>query len=207
MTLTGLVLAGGASRRMGRDKAVIVHEGERLVDRAVRVLLTICDEVLVASGDGARLDVAVPQVADPVAGAGPLAGLFAGLEAARSPLLAVVAVDAPAVDAAVLLRCAERIGDAAACLPEVAGVPQPLHAVWAAATAGEARAALDRGERSPRRLAGALGAVVLGEDQWRDVAHAGGRFAASWNRPEDLPGGRVGRRVSVEHPPAPPGTT
>lgn len=186
MTLTGLVLAGGASRRMGRDKAVMVHEGERLVDRAVRVLLDVCDEVLVASGDGGRLDVAVPQVADVLAGAGPLAGLVAGLGAAASPTVAVVAVDAPSIDVAVLLRCAERIGDAPACLPEVDGVPQPLHAVWAAAAAGQARAALERGERSPRRLARSLGAVVLREDEWRDVARAGGRFAVSWNRPEDV---------------------
>lgn len=186
MELTGLVLAGGASRRMGRDKATLVHAGERLVDRAVRTLLAISGEVLVASGDGLRLDVPVRQVADVEPAAGPLAGLIAGLEAAVHPAVAVVAVDAPFVDPAVLLRCAERLGEAPACLPEVDGVPQPLHAVWATAAAGDARAALRRGERSPRRLAASLGAVVLGPDEWRDVARAGGRFAASWNRPEDV---------------------
>lgn len=187
MALTGLVLAGGGSRRMGRDKASLVFEGERLVDRAVRVLLTVCGEVLVASGDGARLDVAVPQVADVAPGTGPLAGLVAGLQAAANPVVAVVAVDAPFVDRDVLLRCAERLGSAPACLPEVDGVPQPLHAVWATATAVDAREALERGERSPRRVAAALGAVVLGEEEWRDVARAGGRFAESWNRPADVP--------------------
>ncbi|MBW3659082.1 MAG: NTP transferase domain-containing protein [Actinobacteria bacterium] len=187
MGLTGLVLAGGASRRMGRDKATLVFEGERLVDRAVRVLLAICGEVLVASGDGRRLDLPVPQVADHVPDAGPLAGLVAGLTVAAHPVVAVVAVDAPFADPGVLLRCVARLGDAPACLPEVDGVPQPLHAAWATAAVADARDALERGERSPQRLAASLGARVLGEPEWRDVARAGGRFAGSWNRPEDVP--------------------
>lgn len=172
---------------MGRDKATLVFEGERLVDRAVRILRTVCDEVLVASGDGRRLDVPVRQVADALPDAGPLAGLVAGLTVAAHPVVVVVAVDAPYLDPDVLLRCVERLGDAPACLPEVDGVPQPLHAAWASATVADARTALERGERSPRRLAASLGAVVLGEGEWRDVARAGDRFAESWNRPEDVP--------------------
>lgn len=186
--LTGLVLAGGASRRMGRDKATLEHEGERLVDRAVRLLSGLCDEVLVASGDGRRLDVDVAQVADLVPGAGPLGGLAAGLAAASRPAVAVVAVDAPFADPGVLRRCAERLGTAPACVPAVDGVLQPLHAVWATSTAQAARDALVRGERSPRDLAVALGSVVLAEDAWMDVAAARGSFATSWNRPEDLRG-------------------
>lgn len=171
---------------MGRDKATLEHEGERLVDRAVRLLASLCDEVLVASGDGRRLEVGVRQVADVVPGAGPLAGIAAGLAAAASPAVAVVAVDAPFLDLGVLARCAERLGPAPACLPEVDGTPQPLHAVWARSSAEATRAALDRGERSPRRLALALGAVVLGERAWADVAADGGRFASSWNHPTDV---------------------
>ncbi|MGH8908406.1 MAG: molybdenum cofactor guanylyltransferase [Egibacteraceae bacterium] len=49
--LTGLVLAGGRSRRMGTDKALLPYRGERLVDRAVRILRTCCAEVLVAPGE------------------------------------------------------------------------------------------------------------------------------------------------------------
>lgn len=187
-TMTGLVLAGGASRRMGRDKTELLLEGERLVDRAVRRLGQRCREVIVASGDGQRLDVHVRQVADPIAGAGPLAGIVAGIRAASHPYVAVVAVDAPHLDLEVLTRCAERIGDAPVCIPEVAGVLQPLHAVWATWAGDAFGEALRNGERSPRRLARSLGAVVLREDDWRDVAVAGPRFATSWNHPDDVAG-------------------
>lgn len=74
--LTGVVLAGGRSTRFGRDKAAFEFEGARLVDRVGGVLATVCEEVIVASGDGRRLDgLAWRQVEDAVADAGPIAGI------------------------------------------------------------------------------------------------------------------------------------
>ncbi|HWD09331.1 MAG TPA: molybdenum cofactor guanylyltransferase, partial [Actinomycetota bacterium] len=111
LVLSGVILAGGGSRRMGRDKAVLVYEGEPLVVRVARRLASVCDDVVVASGDGARLGDLGPglaQVADALAGAGPLAGIVAGLEAARQALVAVVAVDMPDLDTALLSDLASR---------------------------------------------------------------------------------------------------
>lgn len=190
--LTGLVLAGGRSRRMGTEKALLLLDGERLVDRAVRTLGECCSEVLVASGDGERLEVDAAQVADAEPDAGPLAGLVAGLAAARTPLLAVVAVDAPFVDVPVLQRCQQRVGAAAACAPRVDGVLQPLHAVWSVTALPAARASLQEGAGSPRRLLGRLATVVLEPADWAAVSATGGRFALSWNRPDDLPRGLPG---------------
>ena len=87
-SMSGVVLAGGASRRMGRDKALMELDGEPLVARAVRLLSGVCSDVAVASGDGRRLDGAglgVRQVADVVPDAGPVAGIAAGLEAGLRP--------------------------------------------------------------------------------------------------------------------------
>src|SRR2546430_13569094 len=103
--MSGVVLAGGSSRRMGRDKALMTLGGEPLVVRAVRLLSGVCSDVAVASGDGRRLDGAglgVRQVADVVPDAGPVAGIAAGLEAARHALVAVVAVDMPDANPALL---------------------------------------------------------------------------------------------------------
>jgi molybdopterin-guanine dinucleotide biosynthesis protein A len=71
--LTGLMLAGGRSRRMGVDKASFVFDGQRLGTRVARVLGAVCDEILVASGDGERLAwLGLPQVADAEPDRGPL---------------------------------------------------------------------------------------------------------------------------------------
>jgi molybdopterin-guanine dinucleotide biosynthesis protein A len=89
--LSGLLLAGGGSTRMGRDKTApdFLFEGEPLAARVARLLREACDEVIVASGDGERLAwLGLPQVADAIPGSGPLRGLVAGLEAAKHQLVA-----------------------------------------------------------------------------------------------------------------------
>jgi molybdopterin-guanine dinucleotide biosynthesis protein A len=189
--VTGLILAGGASRRMGRDKALLVFEGERLIDRAIQRLAPHCREVLVASGDGRRLDVPVMQIADDPAVEGPLAGLLAGLDAAGSADVAVVSVDAPFIDLAVLALCQRLRGAAPVAAPVVDGVVQPLHAVWDRSAALALRRAAAAGERSPRRLVTHLGGHLVSPTRWRPVAVHGDRFVRGWNRPEDLPDGVV----------------
>lgn len=178
--MTGLVLAGGKSTRMGADKATLRWHGERLVDRAVRVLQACCAEVLVASGDGQRLTgLSVPQIADAVPDAGPLGGLVAGLQAAAHELVAVVAVDMPHADAGVLRRLADRWDGQAAVVPRTGARLQPLHAVWSRAAEPHLRALLDHGERSVTTAAERLGALLVDAGAW-------GPFAQNINRPEDL---------------------
>src|SRR4051812_32615493 len=100
--LAGAVLCGGASRRVGAgvDKAALMLDGERLVDRAARTLATVADPIVIASGRRGRFDgLAWDEVDDARAHSGPLGGLVAALRWAPAPLLAVVAVDMVAVDA------------------------------------------------------------------------------------------------------------
>lgn len=198
VALSGLVLAGGASRRMGTDKAQILFDSEPLVIRAVRILGQVCTDVVVASGDGHRLDhLGVTQVADALPGAGPLAGIAAGLESARHDLVAVIAVDMPAASPAVLALLAGLWRGEAAVVPVVAGRWEPLHAVWARSAAPGIVACLQAGERRVMGALTALGARLVGEAEW-EAAEASeaaapngpnprkGRFAANLNAPMDL---------------------
>jgi molybdopterin-guanine dinucleotide biosynthesis protein A len=190
--LTGLVLAGGRSRRMGTDKAVLRLDGERLVDRAVRLLGGCCVAVLVASGDGRRLTVAAPQVADEPGVAGPLGGLIAGLDASPTADVAVVAVDGPYPDPAVLALCAALRGTAPVAAPVVDGVVQPLHAVWTRGAVEDLRAAAADGERSPRRLVERLEGRLVTPAEWRPRARDGAAFAVDWDTPDEVPDGLPG---------------
>ncbi|HWB72229.1 MAG TPA: molybdenum cofactor guanylyltransferase [Egibacteraceae bacterium] len=188
--MTGLLLAGGRSTRMGRDKALLDWTGEPLAARVTRVLASLCAEVVVASGDGRRLGwLGLPQVADAAARAGPLGGLVAGLERAAHPLVAVVAVDMPHASAPVLRLLAERWEGEPAVVARADGRLQPLHAVWAGAAAPALRARLAAGHYSVGEAARALGAQVGEPGQWAP-ADPSGRFARNLNRPDDLPGGR-----------------
>lgn len=192
--LSGLVLAGGRSRRMGTDKAVLTYRGERLADRAVRVLDEVCAEVLLAPGDRALGMPGRREVADALPGAGPVGGLLAGLEAATHPLVAVLAVDHLHARAAVFRELARAWAGEDAVVPEVDGRVQPLHGVWARTSATTLRAQLAGADRSLRHVFGHLDVRVVGAEIW-GRGDPTGRFATNANRPEDLedePGGAAG---------------
>jgi molybdopterin-guanine dinucleotide biosynthesis protein A len=172
---------------MGADKAALVVDGEPLARRIARLLQQVCDPVIVGSGDGLRLDwLGLPQVADVEPGAGPLSGLIAGLAAAATPFVAVVAVDMPDASDAVLRLLAERAPGHDAAVPRTERGLEPLHAIYAARAAPALRAAFHEGERSVIRALDRLDVVVMEPDEWSPADPSGG-FARNLNRPSDLP--------------------
>lgn len=94
--ISGLVLAGGASRRMGRDKALLELDGRPLIQIVVERMMTVCTEVLIVSGDVAPYTgFGVPVVQDYFPDVGVLGGLHAGLDAASHELGLTVGCDMP----------------------------------------------------------------------------------------------------------------
>ena len=142
--VAGLLLTGGASRRLGVDKATLLLDGDRLVDRVARVLAGIATTV-VEVGPGYSSFAAVRE--EPP-GSGPLAALAAGAAALQARGLGtsavlVLAVDLPFVDAALLAWLASHPAPGTV-VPVVDGFPQPLCARYAC-DALDGRAGAHRG--------------------------------------------------------------
>ncbi len=96
LPVTGIVLAGGASRRMGRDKALLELDGQPLLACVLERLALVCAERLVVANDIQRYArFGVPVIADRFPGVGVLGGLHAGLEAATHDLVLAVGCDMP----------------------------------------------------------------------------------------------------------------
>lgn len=129
--VTALILAGGQARRMGgRNKALLEVGGETLLERLRRELAPRVTRVLVSVAQPVTW-TELPQLCDPVPGAGPLGAIAAGLAAAPQWLL-VVAVDMPFLAGPVLDLL---LGDLDTAAPDavafrVAGLPEPLVALW-----------------------------------------------------------------------------
>jgi molybdopterin-guanine dinucleotide biosynthesis protein A len=164
--VAGILLAGGRSRRMGRDKASLPWHGSTLARRAVG-LLARCAEppVIVVCAPGQELPPLpdwIEVVRDAEPGLGPLAGLAAGLAVAapRAAVAAVCAVDAPLAHPAVITALLGALGSSPAVVPFGGGRLQPLFAVYRTelaslaaelVAAGELRAAA-LGERAGARI-------------------------------------------------------
>jgi len=173
---------------MGRDKtsADFLFDGEPLAARVARRLGEVCDEVVVASGDGARLGwLGLPQVADTVPGRGPLAGLIAGLESAGHFFVAVVAADMPFASPAVLRLLSSRADGFDAVLPVSDRGLEPLHAIYAREAAAPLAAALAAGTLAVRDALSGLRTRVVERSEWAR-ADQSGRFAWNVNRPGDV---------------------
>ena len=94
-SLGAIILCGGGSRRMGRDKALLDWDGRRAVDRVADLARTAGADALITAG----ADLGLPWVPDDEAGAGPVGGVLAGARALGTARLLVLAVDAPTVTA------------------------------------------------------------------------------------------------------------
>lgn len=192
---TGILLAGGRSRRMGHDKASMILDGQSLLQRAVTALAAVVDEIVIVGAPGAVLpavDAPCPlvHIEDPVEGEGPLVGLARGLEAAQAPLAVVVGVDMPFLQPALLRLLLERLrADIETgvrwVLPIADERAQPLCSAMAHDALTILRARIEAGDRAPMAVADALHATRLAEEDWR-AADPDGLSFLDVDTPEDV---------------------
>jgi molybdopterin-guanine dinucleotide biosynthesis protein A len=132
---TAIILAGGDSQRMGSDKAGLLLGGQTLLQRVIATMQEIFPHVVV-SVRRVRPDIDLPQVCDEqpgdgMPGAGPLAGVAAGLGHITTPWAFAVACDMPFVAPALVEQLAKFRSGHQAVVPVVQGFPQPLAAFYA----------------------------------------------------------------------------
>ena len=135
---TALILTGGESRRMGQDKARLMLGEKPLLQHVASALQPLFSETVV-SVRSIRPDCNLPQVSDDPKHAGPLAGLAAGLAAAKTPWVFAVACDMPFVGADLIARMAKFRCGFDAVVPVASGHPQPLAAFYATKTLATVR--------------------------------------------------------------------
>ena len=129
--VTGVLLAGGKSRRMGEDKRYLVVGEQTLLERGLAVLRSIFQEVLVViAQDSPPLDVEARVVRDLVPDCGSLGGLYTGLTQATTPYIFVVACDMPFLDPAVIAQFTSRRDTADIVMAKLAARLHPMHALY-----------------------------------------------------------------------------
>jgi molybdopterin-guanine dinucleotide biosynthesis protein A len=188
--IAAIVLAGGGSRRFGRDKLVELIDGTRMLDRATDAVRSLAAEILVvvAPTGGPQAPPGVTLVRDAEPDAGPLAGLAAGLAQAHAHRILVVAGDMPYLEEAVLgtllAGLADRAVDAVALVHDGRPRPVPI-AIRREPALGAANAALDRGDRRLRALLEDLPTATIPEATWRKLDPTA-RTLADVDTPADL---------------------
>lgn len=192
--VTGAIIAGGTSRRMGMDKRGVLVDGIPLLRRVASTLVLVADELVVACRRDSPPDpvfllpLSPLLVYDRLPDAGPLAGVEAALAAARGELVIVVACDMPWLAADVLrllLAEAERHPEADAVALGTERGAEPLLCVYRRRVLPTVTGLLDSGQRRMHALLDAVAMVEVPPSAWHAVDPSG-RTAVNLNAPTDL---------------------
>ncbi len=171
-SLSVIVLAGGHSRRLGQDKALLPWQGRTLIEHLVARLKELSDDLLVITGREIRyrdlLDV--PIFPDEIPDRGPMGGLYTGLKRARSDYSLAVACDMPLVNSALVeLLSQERDGKTFAIVPEVQGHRVPTLAIYHKKCLKAIERLLLQGRTSVQDLLDSVPIKILSENRLRAV--------------------------------------
>ena len=183
--LSGAILAGGRSSRMGRDKAFIPIHGHPLIAHQAALLRSLGIDDLIISGRP-DIDYGIPDahlVTDTVTDAGPLAGLAAILKAARHPWVLVLAVDLPKLTPAYLQSLVKVGAGRVGVVPHGPRGYEPLAALYPRGLLPRVEAALSEGRFSLQNLIEK--SVQLTDLKKVEISQNDRPQFANWNTPQD----------------------
>jgi len=179
----GLLLSGGASRRMQRDKAQITYQGEPQLLRAWRLLRAVTEQTDVSVRPEQRdepLRAGLPQIVDSYEAIGPMAGILSAQAAHPHAAWLVVACDLPLLDEATLqqlVAARDATADAPAFHSRFDQLPEPLCALWEPSSHAVLQQRYEAGSYCPRK------ALLQGHTVLLD---APGQALDNINTPEEL---------------------
>jgi molybdopterin-guanine dinucleotide biosynthesis protein A len=131
MKITGIILAGGKNLRMGKNKAFLEVNGERIIDRTKNLFLELFDEVLLVTNSFLDyLDLNLQMVADLHPGKGALGGIYTGLFHASHTHAFVAACDMPFLNKDLIRHLIDLSPGYDIVIPKTQDGWQPLHAIY-----------------------------------------------------------------------------
>ena len=173
---SGFVLAGGRSRRMGSNKALLPLGGRRLVDRAIDLLEPHVRETFVVGPPEVFPLLHVPVHPDEIRQAGPLGGILTGLRHSRFDRSLVLGVDLPFLNGEVLDRILSASEGYDLTLPRIGENCETLCAVYSRGCTAPIEALLMAGHKSALELMGRVRVRVLPEEDFQDLGGAAAFF-------------------------------
>jgi molybdopterin-guanine dinucleotide biosynthesis protein A len=167
--MTSIVLAGGKSSRLGRNKALQIIDGRSLIQRVIDSLAALSTEIIVVTAHGEAIPcysaVQIETVADIYPEKGPLGGIYSGLMASRSPRAVAVGCDTPFLSASLLRYMTQVRSMYDVVVPRIKSKLEPLCAVYSESCTGPIQRLLAQDELRIDRLFGMVKVKYVGESE------------------------------------------
>ena len=182
---TASILAGGMSRRMGFNKAFIKVGGQFIIERSLKTLRSVFDEVSIIADDIALYsNLGAPVWPDEIKGAGSLGGVYTALLHSTGDRAFVTACDMPAIEAASVRRTVVLFTAGDAAVPFIGGRYHPMHAVYSKSCIDPIEEMIRAGDLRINSLLDRITVQKLTEEDYGKVAIAAS--VTNINTQEDL---------------------
>ena len=198
--VTGVILAGGKSRRFGKNKSFIQIDGTPLIERVVTVMGSVFEHrLLVTNTPEEYAYLGLPMVQDLIKGIGPLGGIYTGLKTIHHDAGFFVACDMPCLSGPFVRHMVGVREDHDAVVPRIGRMFEPLHAVYSKSVIDPLKAIIDSGIRQILELFSRIRVRYVEEETIR-AFDPDLRCFLNVNRPEDLVRITEENRVGSEWP-------
>ncbi|WP_372752185.1 molybdenum cofactor guanylyltransferase [Labilibaculum sp.] len=95
--ITGIILSGGKSSRMGSEKGLVKYKGKALIEYSIDTLRSVCEDLVISSGNDCYSYLGIPIVRDELEDCGPIGGIYSCMKAIPSDIYFVISCDVPHV--------------------------------------------------------------------------------------------------------------
>ncbi len=130
MKVTGIILAGGKSARMGKDKSLLLYDNKPLIKRIVEELQPVVDDLVIVSNKVKYDFLGVSEISDIFPNMGPLGGIHAGMAASKNEYYFVTACDIPFFSGSLAEFLLKQKDGFDVVVPRMSNYLQPLYSVY-----------------------------------------------------------------------------
>jgi len=146
--ITGIILSGGKSSRMGTDKGLLLFENKPFIQHSIDALKPLVSEIIIVSNNKDYNVFGFKRVEDAIENAGPLAGIYSGLNESKTDYNLVLSCDIPLISSEILEKLINAIDDVSEIIQiESEGKNMPLIALYKKSCAAKFLKLLNEGER------------------------------------------------------------
>ncbi len=150
--LTGIILAGGKSSRMGQEKGLVNFRGKPMIAYSIEMFEKLGYEIIIVANDSRYEKFGFPVFKDTIEDKGPMAGIYTGLQHSTTAWNAVITCDVPLIDSTVFAVMEREMKDCQAIMPRFNGRLQPLTAMYQTACQGFFLEAIHQNQLRVREL-------------------------------------------------------
>lgn len=183
MQITGIILAGGKSLRMGADKSLLKINGETLLQRAIDICLPVSKTILISSNNTVHEEFGFKIVSDEIKNCGPIGGIYSCLKQSETEWNFVLSVDAAFVEQQFVLYLISEIDTCDAIIPIHEKGKEPLIALYHKNSLTAIKKMLDSGNYKMQNLLSEINTKYVNAQNWVEQFP---KIFRNLNRPEDF---------------------